>query len=91
MLSVVIYVHCVAGCDRTGQFVASYRLQYDNNNVTDVYSMDCNECGRCPNRWSTVGIEWFCYCENLQFPNTLIGNCTHIANCKVLGSECSQL
>ena len=41
----VIYTHCIAGCDRTGEFIASYRLQYEWQNITKVYDMDATECG----------------------------------------------
>jgi len=43
----VLYVHCTAGCDRTGEVVGSYRLKYHPEfNVTQMYALDVAECGR---------------------------------------------
>eukprot|EP00947_MAST-08B_sp_MAST-8B-sp1_P003723 g3723.t1 len=57
----VLYVHCTAGCDRTGEVVGAYRLRYsaDARNVTAMYAKDVAECGRPPNYWSTTALEWF--------------------------------
>ena len=40
----LVYVHCTAGCDRTGEVIGSYRLKYQNVNVTQMYALDINEC-----------------------------------------------
>ena len=29
----IVYVHCTAGCDRTGEVIGSYRLKYKPVNV----------------------------------------------------------
>lgn len=66
---VVIYVHCSAGCDRTGEVVGSYRTHYtapDKLNITEIYKLNCAECGRCPNYWSTTALEWFCVYQQVQ-------------------------
>ena len=91
-LSISIYIHCEAGCDRTGEFIADYRLMYIDNNITTDYDLDCTECGRCPNYWSTTSIEWFCLCHQfgtLQ-PKLAFGNCTDIANC-TYGGDCTPI
>ena len=51
-------VHCTAGCDRTGEFIGSYRLQFQGVDVYEMYQMDTDECGRSPNYWSTMALEW---------------------------------
>eukprot|EP01084_Bolivina_argentea_P120701 213994_1 len=83
-LPVVIYVHCVGGCDRTGEFIATYRLQYsENKNITDIYAKDIQECGRCPNELATSSIEWFCICYKQQNARDKIGTCDNLeSQCK---------
>jgi len=86
-LPVVIYVHCEGGCDRTGEFIASYRLQYSKlQNITEIYNLDVQECGRAPNDFATSSIEWFCVCYKEQTKHYDIGNCEHLADCHYGGS-----
>lgn len=86
-LPVVIFIHCVGGCDRTGEFVATYRLQYgENKNITDIYAEDVSECGRCPNDFSTSSIEWFCVCYKQENPLEKVGSCEKLADCTYGGS-----
>eukprot|EP01059_Diplonema_ambulator_P010084 TRINITY_DN2007_c0_g1_i1.p1 TRINITY_DN2007_c0_g1~~TRINITY_DN2007_c0_g1_i1.p1 ORF type:complete len:261 (+),score=98.84 TRINITY_DN2007_c0_g1_i1:47-784(+) len=74
-LPVVMYVHCVGGCDRTGEFVATYRLQYGSDkNITDLYNRDIQECGRAPNKMATLSIEWYCACYHLNTGSD-VGKC----------------
>lgn len=61
---VIFYVHCNAGCDRTGQFVASYRMTYKASNYFDAMRSNKLECGRKPNKFSVNAIK--SYCEYLQ-------------------------
>ncbi len=62
----VYYVHCNAGCDRTGEFVAAYRLVYGDNingqilTYNAVQTLNTNECGREVNRYSRNASEHFC-------------------------------
>jgi hypothetical protein len=85
----VFYTHCSAGCDRTGEFVGSYRTRFmlDSvpfQNITGVYALDVSECGRPPNFYSTTALEWYCYTYQFQF-NKDIGACTEFATCKPFG------
>lgn len=34
-------------------------------NTTQMYDLNCYECTRCPNYWSSTAQEWYCYyiCE----------------------------
>eukprot|EP00949_MAST-11_sp_MAST-11-sp1_P004354 g4354.t1 len=84
---IAIYVHCTAGCDRTGEVVGSYRLRYDLGlNVTQMYALDVKECGRPPNYWSTTALEWFCiYMENNGRPSLDDNTCMDFAHCKFAG------
>ena len=38
----LVYVHCTAGCDRTGEVIGSYRLKYQRKCYTNV-CLDINE------------------------------------------------
>lgn len=81
----VQYVHCTAGCDRTGEVVGAYRMRYNSNNVVDMYTKDVAECGRPPNYWSTTALEWFC--EYIFYNPTFglgnkVGDCLGFATCK---------
>ena len=38
--TLVQYVHCTAGCDRTGEVIGAYRMRYNNANTIDMYSKD---------------------------------------------------
>lgn len=90
---VIMYVHCEGGCDRTGEFVATYRLKYGgtnmdniNKNITQIYDLDVTECGRAPDYFSTTSIEWYCVCYRIDTGDYSIGECTEIADCKYAGS-----
>ena len=85
---IVQYVHCTAGCDRTGEVIGSYRMRYNKNNVIDMYRKDVSECGRPPNYWSTTALEWFC--EYITYNPTFglgpnVGDCEGFATCKFAG------
>lgn len=68
--AVAYYVHCAAGCDRTGQFVAAYRITFDLNDpstkpaIGDIFKKNCEECGRCPNYFSAGATGWYCMTVN---------------------------
>ena len=80
----IVYVHCTAGCDRTGEVIGSYRLKYKPVNVTQMYALDIDECGRPPNYWSTTALKWFCiYMEENGRPN--LADCNGFASCKFAG------
>lgn len=80
----VLYVHCTAGCDRTGQFIGSYRFQYAHVNTTQMYAADTAECGRSPNWYGTGGLMWYCLYFT-QTNGTDIGNCEDFAKCDLFG------
>lgn len=79
-----IYVHCTAGCDRTGEVVGAYRIMYQNVTTREMYQLSCTECGRCPNYFGTGGLEWYCYYHQYEF-NRHIGDCSSFATCKLFG------
>ena len=82
----VIYVHCSAGCDRTGEVMGSYMMWYQNKNLTAMYAADTHECGRSPNYFSTSALEWFCYYVKDQRGDDALGNCCGFATCKLFKS-----
>ena len=83
----VVYMHCQAGCDRTGQVVIGWRLLTAPKNdlqnkqlLEKLFALNVKECGRPPNDFSVGGTEWFCIWMNLTL-GADIGNCLHIADC----------
>ncbi|GMI35397.1 hypothetical protein TeGR_g11524, partial [Tetraparma gracilis] len=90
--AVVVLIHCNAGCDRTGEMVAAYRLRGGEGGgedvaPKDVYGMDVSECGRPPNYYSTHAIEWFCIerfysSEEVDYE---LDDCVGFATCKPFG------
>jgi hypothetical protein len=70
----VVYVHCDAGCDRTGEFSGAYYMRWLGYNVTGAYALDTYCCGRAPDWWSTCAIAWYCYTESYVLSENL-GNC----------------
>jgi hypothetical protein len=63
--ALVVYVHCQGGCDRTGEFIAAYRMAYQYAPTLSIqYELDCTECGRCPDWFATGAIGWYCLTWN---------------------------
>lgn len=56
----VMFWHCEAGCDRTGEMSAAYYMTYQGYNVTGAFAKDTVDCGRPPNYFSAGAIEWYC-------------------------------
>lgn len=70
----VIYWHCEAGCDRTGEFSGAYYVTYENYNITGAFARDTLECGRAPNYFSQGALGWFCL--SYEYVNGVnIGDC----------------
>ncbi len=55
--SIIVYVHCVAGCDRTGEVIGAYRMQYMEEDVQTVFNKNTQECGRAENSFSVSSLE----------------------------------
>jgi len=58
---VVIYFHCEEGSDRTGEFAASYYMQYSNMTLEQSLQLDDKIAGRKilkPQQWAA---EWYCW------------------------------
>ena len=91
----VLYVHCQAGCDRTGQFIGAYAMTYLGYNTSTMYGEACRQCGytsrdsfswQCPNYFSTAALGWWCL--TLAARGTPVqGDCLDFATCEILG-EC---
>ena len=91
--TVVYYVHCQAGCDRTGEFVGAYRMTYDFPDVAspaplirDIYNENCAECGRCPNYFSSGAQGWYCLTMNLLNRTNPATDCTTAYKCDLFKS-----
>lgn len=91
--TVVYYVHCQAGCDRTGEFVGAYRMTYDLPDVASpaplingIYNENCAECGRCPNYFSSGAQGWYCLTMNLLNRTNQITDCTTAYKCDLFKS-----
>jgi len=80
----VIFVHCTAGCDRTGEFIGSYRIQFQKSQTVPMFNANCAECGRCPNYWASTALEWYCYYFQYRY-SVSIGDCMDFADCQMFG------
>eukprot|EP00466_Bigelowiella_natans_P006244 jgi/Bigna1/140900/aug1.59_g15608 len=85
VVSTVFYVHCNAGCDRTGEFIGSYMMSYLGYNATTAMGEDCRQCGRCPNFYATNAMGFWCLTLQERKERTNLGNCKDFAGCKYLG------
>lgn len=59
--NVIIYVHCMAGCDRTGEFVSAYNLVNNDMKYKEAIELNTKQCTRKPNKYSMRGSKSFCY------------------------------
>jgi|GEM_PF-4202973 len=57
---IVVYVHCVGGCDRTGEIVGAYRMQYMREEIQTVFDKNTQECGRNENIYSVDSLKAYC-------------------------------
>jgi hypothetical protein len=67
-LPIVIYIHCVAGCDRTGEFSGAYYLRYLHKSWEEVNALNRSLCHRnrpfgCKNYRA---VQWYCLWLNLE-------------------------
>ena len=56
----VFYIHCNAGCDRTGEFIAAYRMTINKLSCSEASDKNTGECGRPQNYYSVNGTYWYC-------------------------------
>ena len=85
----VLYLHCNAGCDRTGEVVGAYAMTYLRYNVTTAMGEACRQCGRCPNYYATNSIGWWCLTLQ-EVHNRTLGPCADFAECK-FGGDCTPI
>ncbi len=67
-LPIVIFIHCVAGCDRTGEFAGAYYLRYLHKSWEEVNALNRSMCHRnrpfgCKNYRA---VQWYCLHLNLK-------------------------
>ena len=63
---IIVYAHCEAGCDRTGEFIGSYLMQHKNYTIQQAWDSDTSSCGREPYHLNQYAMEWFCEYLNLN-------------------------
>jgi hypothetical protein len=57
----VLYAHCAAGCDRTGEFIAAYSMTYLGWNFTRSIDHSRSICGgNPPVYWNMLAAQWYC-------------------------------
>jgi hypothetical protein len=59
-IPLIVYLHCEAGCDRTGWFIAAYRMSQQTVSYREAIERNTRECGRRPNHYSINATEWYC-------------------------------
>lgn len=70
----VFFVHCNAGCDRTGEFIGAYAMSYLKYNITTAMGEASKQCGRTPNFFASESLGWWCLTLTAQ-GRTDMGNC----------------
>jgi len=66
-ISTVIYIHCEAGKDRTGELSGAYYLQYLKWNFQEVLQYDYNSPPERQIQPDMLnGLQWFCYYVKFQ-------------------------
>ncbi len=67
-LPIVIFVHCVAGCDRTGEFTGAYYLRYMNKSWQEMNALNQQMCShnRPFNCRNYRAAQWYCLWLNLE-------------------------
>lgn len=57
---IVVYIHCVGGCDRTGEVIGAYRMQYMQEEIQAVFNKNTQECGKDENVFSVNSLKAYC-------------------------------
>ncbi|XP_062501413.1 uncharacterized protein LOC134178556 [Corticium candelabrum] len=70
----VIYTHCEAGTDRTGEVSGAYYMRYLNMTFEQALSIDNHVQNRSIAKMSLRGLKWYCY--YLQYDKDYNVNCT---------------
>jgi hypothetical protein len=88
--ALVVYVHCAGGCDRTGEFVGAYRVNFFHTlQLKPIYELDVEECGRAPDYYASGALGWFCLTWNLYNASALklppMPDCLTAYTCDLFG------
>eukprot|EP01094_Clydonella_sp_ATCC50884_P019598 TRINITY_DN3873_c0_g1_i2.p1 TRINITY_DN3873_c0_g1~~TRINITY_DN3873_c0_g1_i2.p1 ORF type:complete len:252 (-),score=95.71 TRINITY_DN3873_c0_g1_i2:272-991(-) len=57
---VVMYAHCEAGTDRTGEFSGGYYMRFQNMSLAQAEATNEGISGRAPNHASQWATQWYC-------------------------------
>ena len=60
-IPVIIYVHCEAGFDRTGEVIAAYQLRFQGKSYHEAYQNAVEVAGRNISSFSKHGLQWYAY------------------------------
>jgi len=55
------YIHCMCGCDRTGEVAGAYYMQYMGYSFKEAHDLDKEIAGREIETPSLNALTWFCY------------------------------
>lgn len=75
----IIYVHCVCGCDRTGELIGSYEMRYMNQSWSEVNEINQSVPGRPISCNNFLALKSYCYYLNQAFSAQL--NCNQSMPC----------
>ncbi len=56
----VLYGHCECGCDRTGEFFASYAMRYNGKSFVEAMRFDESVPDRHIGYSNQMGAQWYC-------------------------------
>eukprot|EP00753_Platysulcus_tardus_P001272 PLAT11228.2.p2 GENE.PLAT11228.2~~PLAT11228.2.p2 ORF type:complete len:251 (+),score=116.18 PLAT11228.2:26-754(+) len=71
---VIVYFHCEAGVDRTGEMYGAYMMKYHGQTLAQVLDYDSKVEPRPINPFSHHGLQWYCLYLKQQHPE-LNPNC----------------
>eukprot|EP00041_Stephanoeca_diplocostata_P006820 m.94682 g.94682 ORF g.94682 m.94682 type:complete len:242 (+) comp16559_c0_seq1:76-801(+) len=60
-LPTVVYIHCEAGTDRTGEVSGAYYLKFLNYTMPQAVDVDNHIQNRDMSKYSLNGLRWYCY------------------------------
>ncbi|WP_419533158.1 hypothetical protein [Endozoicomonas sp.] len=59
--TIILYVHCEAGFDRTGELIAAYQLRHQGKSYHQAYQNAVLVAGRQISSLSKHGLQWYAY------------------------------
>jgi protein-tyrosine phosphatase len=69
----IIFFHCEAGSDRTGEVAGSYAMHFLNQTFEEVYNWDTEVAGRKIEVWSENALLYYCWFLTYELGLTGLG------------------